>query len=148
MFRPYLTQLYPYPTCTHDVSDTVTLPILLYLRIIVVRICEEGLLGVRRSRKKPCSASLLLGNGGNFSRFILHDFLSTSGGNRHSKCFFFFRKRSKCFSTFLRVNWSPKPNKFLNKSLRTTISMFFEVEEGRSYGCLEQPHQICYSLLK
>ena len=107
--------------------------------ITYVRICEEGLLGVRRSRlrvKEPCSASLLSGNGGNFSRFILHDFLSTSGGNRRSKCFFFFRKLSKCFSTFLRVNWSPKRNKFLNKSLRTSDDMFFEVEEGRSYGCL------------
>ena len=67
----------------------------------IVRICEEGLLGVRRNRRKvkePCSASLLSGNGGNFSRFIFHDldgmsFFFTSRGDRGSNS----KKRFKLY---------------------------------------------------
>ena len=44
LFKAYLAHLYSYPTCTRDVSDTVTLPILSYQCIIMIRICEEGLL--------------------------------------------------------------------------------------------------------
>ena len=51
LFRAYLTQLYLYPTCTHDVLDTVTLPILLYRCIMLHR--KDLWRGLTWGTKKP-----------------------------------------------------------------------------------------------